>query len=299
MSDGFKERTSTSSSKAVKSAAWHFPTQISSEVRLPEPWKPECPPLEIPRQTWHGKPLTSSMQFDERHTLQVKNTFFDIVSQPGSEKSNEKVKESWTDERAGLMYGSYENASCPQWVMKMPAVNQGVSPRHKTPSVKSGLASSISSHSLGSSKESLAFSRTRSGLSAYSSEGDGNSEMVVVLAGDNGRFDNDKSVSEVRVSEFQKVPRHPTTGEITSIGSAEHFCGNCKPCEWMQRGRPCKYGWRCPYCHIVDEHTGYRRKRQQSQSLSKHQTCSPGLKCVGRCGTPSQSRRDSDTRISL
>merc|ERR1719235_1967091 len=138
--------------------------------------------------------------------------------------------------------------------------------------------SSISVHSgvsgLGTSSISSHTGSLGSIVSDFSSEGDPNNEMCVVLGGNVP----DKKMSEVHMSEFQQVPRHPTTGEITSIGSAGHFCGNCKPCEWMQRGRPCKYGWRCTYCHIIDEHPRYSRKNRNSYDKQPQipMSCSSG-----------------------
>jgi hypothetical protein len=209
-----------------------------------EPWEFPASSVEVPMQKCWGKASTPSVPLDV-HNLKVKNTFLELVSQGNSnESSNEAPKVmSWTDERAGLVYGSYQH-----W--------QGL-PHHRIPSARSKSSASVHSQvsPLWSSNVS---SETFPILSEYSSEGGPTSETLVVLG---GRVPGKKE-SEVHLSEIQQVPLHPITGEITSIGSAGHFCGSCKPCEWMQRGRPCKYGWRCTYCHIVDEHTSFHRKKK-------------------------------------
>jgi len=177
---------------------------------------------------------------------------------------------SWTDERAGLVYGSYQ-----QWQGPQLGITRSKSCMSARSQVSGLGTSSISSH-------------TGSILSDFSSEGDPTGERLVILGGADLRAE-ESTEGKVSVSEFQQVPRHPTTGEITSIGSAEHFCGTCKPCEWMQRGRPCKYGWRCTYCHIVDEHAGYCRKQRQKQKNGKQpqipKSCSFGAGSVVNCST--------------
>jgi hypothetical protein len=236
----------------------------SNEKGLPESWKLPASSVEIPMQKCWGKASSPCVLLDERHKLQVKNTFFDVVSLGGSEKSNEEPKVmSWTDERAGLSYGSYQ-----QW--------QG--PQLRTTRSKSSISGHSQVSGLGTSSIS---SHTGSILSEFSSEGDPTGEMLVVLG---GRTQEMKEC-DVRLSEFQQVPRHPTTGEITSIGSAGHFCGTCKPCEWMQRGRPCKYGWRCTYCHIIDDHERYSRKNRQSNGKQRQipMPCSFGEGSLVNC----------------
>jgi hypothetical protein len=247
----------------------HVSFQNSSEARLPEPWKLPTPTVAIPMQKSWGTSANPGVALDERHQLQVKNTFFDVISQhgsgSGSEKSNKEHKVmSWTDERAGLTYGSYPQVK-PLTHRKAPSA------RSNSLSGLSGPTSSISSH-------------TGSRLSDFSSEGDGSNGHVVVLGGAAAG----KPLGEVHMSEFQQVPRHPTTGEITSLGSVGHFNGTCRPCEWMQRGRPCKYGWRCTYCHIVDEHARYSRKNRQQNPVSKPQissSFSSGGGSLATCGT--------------
>lgn len=259
-SEGIGARSIPRSGVSNGLAGGHWNLQKSDGMGLPDQ------PAAIPMQTCWGKPSSSSFALDERHYLQVKNTFFDVVSQggSGSDKSNDNPKPilSWTDERAGLIYGSYPK-----------------SPERKAPSARSASLSARSSSMSGIS--------SRSRFSDVSSEGVNKAETVVVLGGQT----ETTSCGEVHMSEFQKVPRHPVTGELTSIGSVGHFCGNCKPCEWMQRGRPCKYGWRCSYCHIVDEHARYSRKSRQSQSMgsSKQQISSSSSRGAGPLsGTPNR-----------
>eukprot|EP00746_Dinoflagellata_sp_MGD_P000499 gnl/MRDRNA2_/MRDRNA2_100890_c0_seq1.p1 gnl/MRDRNA2_/MRDRNA2_100890_c0~~gnl/MRDRNA2_/MRDRNA2_100890_c0_seq1.p1 ORF type:complete len:480 (+),score=83.12 gnl/MRDRNA2_/MRDRNA2_100890_c0_seq1:85-1440(+) len=240
--------------------------QVSFEKNLklngkefPEPWKFPASSVEIPMQKSWGKASAPSVPLDMRYKLQEKNTFLELVSRGGSENSNEEPKiMSWTDERAGLVYGSSQ-----YWP---------VQPHHGIPSA--GSSASVYSQVSGLFTSSKS-SDTGPILSDISSEGGPISEMLVVLGGRGPG----KKESEVALSEIQQVPLHPITGEITSIGSAGHFCGSCRPCEWMQRGRPCKYGWRCTYCHIIDEHTSFHRKKKSRASGKQPQipkACSPG-----------------------
>merc|ERR1711869_166082 len=70
--------------------------------------------------------------------------------------------------------------------------------------------------------------------------------------------------SIISLAEFSRVLRHPTTGELTSLGSVDHFrSGSCAPCEWLQRRRYCRYDWRCPYCHCLEGHQAYIRRRHR------------------------------------
>jgi len=234
----------------------HVTTQKLEQVNgkgFLEPWKFPASSVEIPMQKCWGKASTPSVPLNVRQKLQVKNTFLELGSQGGSENSNEEPKfMSWTDERAGLVYGSYQH---------LQEHRTAGLPHHRTPSARSKSCSSVPSQvssDTGPISSVHISSDTGPISSDFSSEGGPTSDMLVVLG---GRVEGKKE-SEVHLSEIQQVPLHPITGEITSIGSAGHFCGSCRPCEWMQRGRPCKYGWRCTYCHIIDEHTSFHRKKK-------------------------------------
>jgi hypothetical protein len=240
---------------------------------FPEPWKFPASSVEIPMQKCWGKASTPSVPLDVRHKLREKNTFLEIVSpgsQSGSENSNQGPKVmSWTDERAGLVYGSSQH-----W--------QGL-PHHR---VSNSSASEPSQVSLSLWTSDISSADTGPILSDFSSGGGSISEMLVVLG---GRAPGKKE-SEVNLSEIQQIPLHPITGEITSIGSAGHFCGSCRPCEWMQRGRPCKFGWRCTYCHIIDEHTSFHRiKRIKGRANVKQpqipKSCSSGAGSLANSST--------------
>eukprot|EP00747_Dinoflagellata_sp_TGD_P026758 gnl/TRDRNA2_/TRDRNA2_132160_c0_seq1.p1 gnl/TRDRNA2_/TRDRNA2_132160_c0~~gnl/TRDRNA2_/TRDRNA2_132160_c0_seq1.p1 ORF type:complete len:745 (+),score=74.99 gnl/TRDRNA2_/TRDRNA2_132160_c0_seq1:18-2252(+) len=123
----------------------------------------------------------------------------------------------------------------------------------------------------GSDGESLSFLNSTQS-SSKSSAGSG---ALAVDANENvllgGTMPGRPAVSLI---EFSQVPRHHNTKAIMSCGSAAHTAGGpCTPCEWLQRGRLCKYGWNCPYCHYIEEHATYRKargaKKQTSMELSK------------------------------
>jgi len=102
-----------------------------------------------------------------------------------------------------------------------------------------------------------------------SSDGvDEGSEMVIApQTVKRGVLGSDQST--VFLSEYARVPRHPVTHELMSVGSINHYMGKpCdSPCEWLQRGRSCKSGWRCNFCHIVDHHQPYVRHRTRMKKV--------------------------------
>jgi len=60
-----------------------------------------------------------------------------------------------------------------------------------------------------------------------------------------------------------------TTGSATcpSVGSAGHWLGLCKPCDFFHRDR-CTNAAACKFCHLCDSEEGKRRKKQK-QALVK------------------------------
>jgi len=60
-----------------------------------------------------------------------------------------------------------------------------------------------------------------------------------------------------------------TTGSATcpSLGSAGHFLGLCKPCDFFHRDR-CTNDAACKFCHLCGPEEG-RRRRKQKQAMVK------------------------------
>lgn len=56
---------------------------------------------------------------------------------------------------------------------------------------------------------------------------------------------------------LQAIPTDEN-GALSSVGSAQHFSGECSPCAYWFKGI-CKYGILCRYCHFV--HQGQKNKR--------------------------------------
>merc|ERR1719265_2475853 len=72
-------RSQTGMSNASGAVQVSFQSNLNSSGKgLPEPWKLPAPSVEIPMQKCWGTPSTASVPLDERHKLQVKNTFFDV-----------------------------------------------------------------------------------------------------------------------------------------------------------------------------------------------------------------------------
>mmetsp|Transcript_38794 Transcript_38794/g.97498 ORF Transcript_38794/g.97498 Transcript_38794/m.97498 type:complete len:210 (-) Transcript_38794:604-1233(-) len=57
------------------------------------------------------------------------------------------------------------------------------------------------------------------------------------------------------------------TPACPSVGSAGHWLGMCKPCDWFHRDR-CTNGAACKYCHLCGADEG-RRRRKEKKALVK------------------------------
>lgn len=191
--------------------------------------QPEMHSTVIPASTDAESNLLAIL--DGQYHLQVKHTFIHVVKEQVCKDSKQVP---WTDERANFVYGSYSpHKSCP---MPTPTLLES----KKIPREPSTMS-------------------LRSTSTEETSASSGEGRLVELLDQQLPK----ENTFEVSISESQNLPRNPLTGEVTSIGSAEHFYGRCKPCEWLQRGRECKYGVTCPYCHIIDEHGKYNRKKNR------------------------------------
>lgn len=178
------------------------------------------------------------------HKWTVRNSFIEVELPETSEICDGK-KDAWTDERADIEYQTYPHLVLQSFVSRMP------SPRGNESDLQ---------HFVHWSSDSA---DSPEGASSSSSSSD-EAVDVVLAPSDAMAAQGTNPKSTVWLSEYAKVPRHPISGEVMSIGSIQHAPERaaCRPCEWMQRGRSCKYGWRCPFCHYVDEHTKYHRRRR-------------------------------------
>lgn len=92
-------------------------------------------------------------------------------------------------------------------------------------------------------------------------------DTLLVCVGPTSLGTSDRKIS---LQSMLQVPRCPSTGAATSLGSAAHFSsGACTPCSWIQRGRSCRYSWLCPYCHILAGHKPFRSARQRRKEASE------------------------------
>lgn len=169
----------------------------------------------------------------------VRNSFLEIET-PSADKLDDLEPYAWTDERAGIIeYQSYPHLTVQSSTQS--------SLRDETERLLLSSDSSESTESVGSSSISS----------------DESLDVDLMLApSDTSALQGEHPRGRVAFSEYHKVPRHPVTGHFLSIGSLQHSSGACRPCEWNQRGRSCKYEWRCPYCHHSDHTTSNRRRRR-------------------------------------
>jgi len=61
---------------------------------------------------------------------------------------------------------------------------------------------------------------------------------------------------------------HITTLE-TSVGSALHGTGECKPCSWFYKPGGCQNGSECGHCHLCPEGELLRRKKEKKGLIRK------------------------------
>jgi len=54
--------------------------------------------------------------------------------------------------------------------------------------------------------------------------------------------------------------------ELPTIGSLEHWTGNCKPCAFFHK-RGCSNGVECSFCHLCDSSEKKRRQKEKVQQL--------------------------------
>eukprot|EP00746_Dinoflagellata_sp_MGD_P153801 gnl/MRDRNA2_/MRDRNA2_84463_c0_seq4.p1 gnl/MRDRNA2_/MRDRNA2_84463_c0~~gnl/MRDRNA2_/MRDRNA2_84463_c0_seq4.p1 ORF type:complete len:464 (+),score=51.43 gnl/MRDRNA2_/MRDRNA2_84463_c0_seq4:139-1392(+) len=243
-----KSEITTAEQRALTTAWQAAPGSSNDNLLMPQ----LAPSISV-ATTQHGETCIPHINFPKQNCV-AHNTFLERVESPKSWQQDESPNSSWqqdiqflawTDKRAGSEYKSYWRSD----------PFRASHPRDESDHVVPVTLSS----DLGAS-----YQLTESSVSSHS---DGE-DTDVLLAGkfvEKGKAA--AKTSAVSLSEFRQVPRHPVTGTVTSIGSANHFDGACKPCEWVQRGRICKFGWRCPYCHIIDDHSVYNRGKSKKHRL--------------------------------
>merc|ERR1712187_334779 len=55
--------------------------------------------------------------------------------------------------------------------------------------------------------------------------------------------------------------------EMPSIGSAQHYSGECKPCAFFWKVAGCGNGADCIYCHLCDANEKKRRQKEKKRLL--------------------------------
>eukprot|EP00927_Polykrikos_kofoidii_P027053 TRINITY_DN23946_c0_g1_i1.p1 TRINITY_DN23946_c0_g1~~TRINITY_DN23946_c0_g1_i1.p1 ORF type:complete len:395 (+),score=67.50 TRINITY_DN23946_c0_g1_i1:114-1187(+) len=56
----------------------------------------------------------------------------------------------------------------------------------------------------------------------------------------------------------------PGSAEMPTVGSKDHFNGNCKPCAFLHT-RGCNNGVNCSFCHLCDENERKRRQKMKKE----------------------------------
>merc|ERR1711862_879499 len=60
----------------------------------------------------------------------------------------------------------------------------------------------------------------------------------------------------------QTLPQpHPGSEELPSVGSADHWSGQCRPCAFTHKG--CSAGINCSFCHLCDPGEKKRRRKDK------------------------------------
>lgn len=228
---------------------------VCSDVSLDASPAEACPFTS--HQTNHPCPTEATSGLDSQ-TWRVRNTFIELAD--SSMDAVTGVQCNWTDERTDIQYGTYphlvlNSSKTPSsWNNKSHLTNERFPDNLSLDSFDSSDQGELESHRDSSSGQEFV-------------------DEVMIAPSGSERYNGDviSEISGVSLSEYTRVPCHPVTGQRMSIGSIEHLRGgHCnKPCEWLQRGRSCKFGWRCPFCHYLDGHGEYTRPRRKSERARK------------------------------
>lgn len=89
---------------------------------------------------------------------------------------------------------------------------------------------------------------------------------------------------EAAASSASSLPPPPAEqGPAPSVGSMDHYAGQCRPCAFMTKG--CVSGWACSFCHLCDPLERLRRKRIRKKAYKL------GLEVDETTGMPSPEAR--------
>eukprot|EP00928_Gymnodinium_smaydae_P073417 TRINITY_DN56625_c0_g1_i1.p1 TRINITY_DN56625_c0_g1~~TRINITY_DN56625_c0_g1_i1.p1 ORF type:complete len:345 (-),score=53.14 TRINITY_DN56625_c0_g1_i1:80-1018(-) len=92
---------------------------------------------------------------------------------------------------------------------------------------------------------------------------------MAAVEGAKSRWADDLEEDEEEGGAGRKVPQDPDAPAETSVGSAAHASGNCKPCAFVHT-RGCNFGAECQFCHLCPPGEKHRRKadrRKRVQAL--------------------------------
>lgn len=97
--------------------------------------------------------------------------------------------------------------------------------------------------------------------------------------------------------------------ERRNIGSDGHAAGTCRPCAFARSAAGCKFGAKCTFCHIVEEHTASLRVRpckgkrerfkRQMATIERAVSMDPDLLADGHLSLPALVDRSSKTRARV
>merc|ERR550514_1476441 len=78
------------------------------------------------------------------------------------------------------------------------------------------------------------------------------------------------------------IPRHPETGQLSSVGSIGHGTEECNPCRYVRSKAGCANGARCTFCHMPHSKRrtrpdGTTRRGARNGSSSKKQGTSASV----------------------
>lgn len=65
----------------------------------------------------------------------------------------------------------------------------------------------------------------------------------------------------------------PIVEDLSSIGSADHGTGACKPCVWFWKPGGCSNGIRCKHCHLCPESEIRRRRKSKRHAKGNTKAC--------------------------
>merc|ERR1712113_586382 len=68
--------------------------------------------------------------------------------------------------------------------------------------------------------------------------------------------------------------------EMTTVGSAKHRLGKCRPCAFFWKPGSCRNGVDCRHCHLCDPHAKKRSQKEMKKLLKAQIAIAPRMQSL-------------------